>query len=137
MGRRGDGTGARITSVGTSRELGEREINEQLVAAGITGAEISWRDFPVTASGVDREFVGLEFLPRAQLGAVRADWANHWPVRGRAQTWDAVGVAGDVVAGRGEGKLPRVLYAAHRSYRAEQDADRAHAEPGQALSRAS
>jgi hypothetical protein len=67
-------------------------LNERLAA--VTGAtSVHWLDFPFDGDKprLDREWEGLEFLPRDD--PTRAAWSDYWPQTGTQQNWDAIGRA--------------------------------------------
>jgi hypothetical protein len=94
MGRRGSGYGSEDhlrVYLSHRREL----LNHAVGAAlDIDPASLSWLAYPPTKTG-DREFRGLEFVKGTPDEQVLRAWKEYWPRTGRAQTWDAVGRAGD------------------------------------------
>lgn len=94
MGKRGLGYGSEDH---LRRYLAERE---KAVSAAVgreaarPPAAVSWLPFPRLASGVEREFRGLEFLEQETRGPdILAEWRYFWPSRGQPPMWDAVGRA--------------------------------------------
>jgi hypothetical protein len=92
VGQRGQGYGSEDhlrNYLASSDDALTRAVGKSL---GKLPASITWLDFPQGRSG-EREYRGLEFLPRSEYREVLAGWREFWPTSGRQPTWDAVGRA--------------------------------------------
>jgi hypothetical protein len=97
MGKRGLGYGSEdhLRSYMARKPPGRNLTVAVAEAKGVPPSSIRWLGFPRAPRGDDREFRGLEFLPREFYREVQREWKEFWPTTGRQPTWDAIGRAGE------------------------------------------
>jgi hypothetical protein len=85
MGRVGDGYGSEYHLHRYLIANRSALAVEAATAVGATRSKLTWLSFPRTATGVEREFQGLEFLDSIEHREARLEWRSFWPTRGRLE----------------------------------------------------